>query len=333
MNRRRATIAAVSGAVVVAAALVFSFISPFWPEPPTAAHRTIQFALHLGMMRIEHVGPIGEPPIRRADHDLIVVKFGAAPRELRNHIIRVGDVRRSHWVQVSLWFVMVVLLAYPAIRLVRSGPGHRLRAHLGRTRCAIIFGLGALTVVAVEVSVQSNDDFVSWGIESNDPPPAGRSLYLEIWYGLLTMDVTTTRSATTPQTAKTYSFGPVYVDFGDVSTLGSFGPIDCAPRMSAPPPPLSLVYPRKYSVMFPFWFVILALAAYPVIALARSAIRLLIRHRRGLCMTCGYDLTGNTTGVCPECFTKFEKDGGEIQPVGSCSTATEESTGAKARSM
>lgn len=25
------------------------------------------------------------------------------------------------------------------------------------------------------------------------------------------------------------------------------------------------------------------------------------RFRHGLCMTCGYDLTGNTSGVCPEC--------------------------------
>lgn len=25
------------------------------------------------------------------------------------------------------------------------------------------------------------------------------------------------------------------------------------------------------------------------------------RHREGLCVNCGYDLTGNTTGTCPEC--------------------------------
>jgi uncharacterized paraquat-inducible protein A len=27
------------------------------------------------------------------------------------------------------------------------------------------------------------------------------------------------------------------------------------------------------------------------------------RRRRGLCVKCGYDLTGNTSGVCPECGT------------------------------
>ncbi len=30
------------------------------------------------------------------------------------------------------------------------------------------------------------------------------------------------------------------------------------------------------------------------------------RRRRGLCIKCGYNLTGNTTGTCPECGTKFE---------------------------
>ncbi len=30
------------------------------------------------------------------------------------------------------------------------------------------------------------------------------------------------------------------------------------------------------------------------------------RARRGLCPTCGYNLTGNTTGVCPECAAKVE---------------------------
>ncbi len=27
------------------------------------------------------------------------------------------------------------------------------------------------------------------------------------------------------------------------------------------------------------------------------------RRKRGLCLTCGYNLTGNTSGVCPECGT------------------------------
>lgn len=30
------------------------------------------------------------------------------------------------------------------------------------------------------------------------------------------------------------------------------------------------------------------------------------RGARGLCPSCGYDLTGNTSGTCPECGTPFE---------------------------
>ena len=30
------------------------------------------------------------------------------------------------------------------------------------------------------------------------------------------------------------------------------------------------------------------------------------RRRKGLCLKCGYNLTGNVSGVCPECGTKFQ---------------------------
>ena len=35
----------------------------------------------------------------------------------------------------------------------------------------------------------------------------------------------------------------------------------------------------------------------------RELVRDQLAHRnaRGLCLACGYDLTGNTSGVCPEC--------------------------------
>jgi hypothetical protein len=29
-------------------------------------------------------------------------------------------------------------------------------------------------------------------------------------------------------------------------------------------------------------------------------------RRRGLCVSCGYDLTGNVSGVCPECGTSIK---------------------------
>ena len=42
----------------------------------------------------------------------------------------------------------------------------------------------------------------------------------------------------------------------------------------------------------------------PAISLFRGPVRRHRRRRRGLCLKCGYNLTGNTTGVCPECGTR-----------------------------
>ena len=34
------------------------------------------------------------------------------------------------------------------------------------------------------------------------------------------------------------------------------------------------------------------------------------RAARGLCVGCGYDLTGNVSGVCPECGTRTRREAG-----------------------
>lgn len=64
----------------------------------------------------------------------------------------------------------------------------------------------------------------------------------------------------------------------------------------------------SWSMAIPIWMVILALAAAPVTWVAFRAPPFIRRHsltarrlRRGLCIRCGYDLTGNVSGVCPEC--------------------------------
>ena len=44
-----------------------------------------------------------------------------------------------------------------------------------------------------------------------------------------------------------------------------------------------------------------AFAVLPAIALAMVPVRRIRRRRRGLCVQCGYDLTGNESGVCSEC--------------------------------
>ncbi len=42
-------------------------------------------------------------------------------------------------------------------------------------------------------------------------------------------------------------------------------------------------------------------ASFPVLVLIRNAFRNHKRRKMGLCLACGYDLTGNVSGACPEC--------------------------------
>ena len=60
-----------------------------------------------------------------------------------------------------------------------------------------------------------------------------------------------------------------------------------------------------HRVSGPIWAPLLLLAAYPTIAFIRGPLRRWRRRRKGLCLRCGYNLTGNESGVCPECGTKI----------------------------
>jgi hypothetical protein len=53
-----------------------------------------------------------------------------------------------------------------------------------------------------------------------------------------------------------------------------------------------------HSLLFPHWFVAGLTAVLPVIWLRRSR-----RVPEGCCRSSGYNLTGNASGVCPECGT------------------------------
>ena len=52
---------------------------------------------------------------------------------------------------------------------------------------------------------------------------------------------------------------------------------------------------------FPLWFAFVVLAAYPTLAFIRGPVRRWRRRKRGLCVQCGYNLTGLTEPRCPEC--------------------------------
>jgi len=64
-----------------------------------------------------------------------------------------------------------------------------------------------------------------------------------------------------------------------------------------------LAVAHEASMTFPDWCPLAALGLFPAVWLGRSVLRSRYRRRRrrGHCTACGYNLKGNTSGVCPEC--------------------------------
>jgi len=60
------------------------------------------------------------------------------------------------------------------------------------------------------------------------------------------------------------------------------------------------------SVTFPTWFPVVLFGFYPVLTFYRGPLRRWRQRRMGSCMNCGYNLTGNESGVCPECGTEIK---------------------------
>ena len=58
---------------------------------------------------------------------------------------------------------------------------------------------------------------------------------------------------------------------------------------------------RSWRLWLDFRLPFILYAAYPTIAFVRGPVRRWRRGRKGHCLKCGYDLTGNVSGVCPEC--------------------------------
>ena len=66
-----------------------------------------------------------------------------------------------------------------------------------------------------------------------------------------------------------------------------------------------------HHVIFPLWPLVLMLLILPMVREGQSIRR---RHRQASrrCVTCGYNLTGNTSGVCPECGTAVQPQEAKI---------------------
>ena len=58
------------------------------------------------------------------------------------------------------------------------------------------------------------------------------------------------------------------------------------------------------AIWIPLWMPLAFFACYPAIAFIRGPLRRWRRRRAGLCTRCAYNLTGNQSGLCPECGIK-----------------------------
>ena len=58
-----------------------------------------------------------------------------------------------------------------------------------------------------------------------------------------------------------------------------------------------------HQLRVPLWLPFTLFVAFPARAFFRGPFRRWRCRRRGLCAKCSYDLTGNVSGICPECGT------------------------------
>jgi hypothetical protein len=72
---------------------------------------------------------------------------------------------------------------------------------------------------------------------------------------------------------------------------------------------------RYTLITIPLPLLFVALAAYPMVAFIRGPLRRWRRRDTGLCRRCGYNLTANVSGRCPECGAPVTTPPGESGAV------------------
>jgi hypothetical protein len=82
-------------------------------------------------------------------------------------------------------------------------------------------------------------------------------------------------------------------------------------RYSYPPgfalsnPPDSSTNTYAWNLSLHLWPLVANFSIYPILAFYCGPYRRYRRRKKGLCLKCGYNLTGNVSGICPECGEKI----------------------------
>ena len=80
--------------------------------------------------------------------------------------------------------------------------------------------------------------------------------------------------------------------------------VDWCSSLPVPPGAVMFSFAPRWRVEYEFLAVLFGIS--PLWTLVRWVSVPLLRRHRGLCLACGYSLTGNESGVCPECGTAVE---------------------------
>ena len=90
---------------------------------------------------------------------------------------------------------------------------------------------------------------------------------------------------------------------------GTFVLIDAPLKHPYPSVSLGGTFGHWYTIVIPMWLPVIALLLLPVLS-AAMFVRKRSRRSGSGCIRCHYNLTGNTSGVCPECGTPISKNSG-----------------------
>ncbi len=136
---------------------------------------------------------------------------------------------------------------------------------------------------------------------------SGNRLFLWACNGRLSAAWLTPRPAEKAKVASLRQFGGLAVGRDYTQCLGMFaGPDSVTADTEAGKRWFLTGFADVHFVRIPLWMLLLLFATYPVVVTTRSRFVRWRRRRNGHCRHCGYDLTGDTTGRCPECGIAIE---------------------------
>jgi len=138
----------------------------------------------------------------------------------------------------------------------------------------------------------------------------------DYWNDSVFICVWTHVDADAPERGWIERLGPVELEYDASLTFAGLSRLPMDPtNWHADPQSRPARRRAHFRMSLPTWLPCLLLAMGPLWAFYRGPWRRRRRRAKGLCAACGYNLTANVTGVCPECGTVVPKS---VRSFGAC---------------